>query len=393
MSESLVKKLAPAIILTLVVFIEIVNSIPVWITLSTLVFTSLFWGWRVCVDHKNAETLRAQANETDLMKVKLDKLESIIEDYANSDKAMLNNDVVKLRNLVSQNIGKLSDSFTGLSDKSSHQRDLLLSVVRRIQGEADKGIEDKTLTVREFASELGEIIDRYVELLISVSEKSIETVHQIQDMVTHFDRMFSLLGEIRTIADQTNLLALNAAIEAARAGESGRGFAVVADEVRKLSQNSNDLNDQIIERAQEAKSAISGVKSIVGEMASLDMNMAINAKSHVDSMLGELEEVNHFIEESVNDLSDITDRVNSDVSNAVISLQFADIVEQLAAQLQTRLKPAAVQWPDHSLPLVDRLEAMNAALLRLATEEKNVSANSSSKTPEEEESAGEISLF
>lgn len=46
-------------------------------------------------------------------------------------------------------------------------------------------------------------------------------------MVKHFDQMFSLLSEIRTIADQTNLLALNAAIEAARAGRAGEALPLL----------------------------------------------------------------------------------------------------------------------------------------------------------------------
>nr|WP_267267855.1 methyl-accepting chemotaxis protein [Alkalimarinus sediminis] len=239
----------------------------------------------------------------------------------------------QIGSVVGDSVLKLGSSFSGLSEKSIHQRNLLINIVSRIQGDESDGSEG-SLTVKGFANELDGIIGQYVELLISVSEKSIDAVHQIGDMVTHFDQMFSLLGQIRTIADQTNLLALNAAIEAARAGEAGRGFAVVADEVRTLSHNSNQLNDQIREKAENAKSAIDGVKGVVGEMASLDMNMAINAKGHVDDMLAELEGVNQFIEESVEEISGVTRDINEDVSRAIMSLQFGDIVEQLTLQVK-----------------------------------------------------------
>jgi len=172
--------------------------------------------------------------------------------------------------------------------------------------------------------------------LIEVSEKSIFAVHRIEDMSAHFDKTFSLLGQIRGIADQTNLLALNAAIEAARAGEAGRGFSVVADEVRQLSQNSNMLNDQIFETSETTRVAIQEVSKIVGEIASLDMNMAISAKSQVDEMLVELEEANHETELTMEKVSSETDNLQADVNFAVKSLQFADLLTNQMSKTDKR---------------------------------------------------------
>lgn len=298
----------------------------VWVAISILCAT-VAW-WFVCYGKNNNAEVDAN---TDIERV--NELDSELRKFMLEDASQRLSTADQIGSVVGDSVEKLGLSFSGLSEKSTYQRNLLINIVSRIQGEesSDSG---SSLTVKAFAQELDGIISQYVELLISVSEKSIDAVHQIGDMVTHFDQMFSLLGQIRMIADQTNLLALNAAIEAARAGEAGRGFAVVADEVRTLSHNSNQLNDQIREKAESAKNAIDGVKGVVGEMASLDMNMAINAKGHVDDMLTELEEVNHFIEGSVEELSGVTRDINNDVSRAIMSLQFGDIVEQLTEQVK-----------------------------------------------------------
>ncbi|WP_267892448.1 methyl-accepting chemotaxis protein [Ketobacter alkanivorans] len=179
---------------------------------------------------------------------------------------------------------------------------------------------------------------QYVSLLIDVSEKSVQAVHHIGDMVSELDQMFSLLADIRTIAEQTNLLALNAAIEAARAGEAGRGFAVVADEVRKLSQDTNRLSDQIRNRGEVTKSTVTMVREIVGAIASLDLNDAINAKGHVDNMLQGLEETNQHISSTMDQLNSLNVDVNRHVSTAVQAMQFEDIITQIISEISQDLE-------------------------------------------------------
>lgn len=233
----------------------------------------------------------------------------------------------------------LSSSFSGLGATSNQTHQLIHEVTKALTGNHKSQAEDtENVTVEKFASEVSDILMQYVSLLIDVSEKSVQAVHHIGDMVKELDHMFSLLADIRTIAEQTNLLALNAAIEAARAGEAGRGFAVVADEVRKLSQDTNRLSEQIRNRGEVTKSTVTMVREIVGAIASLDLNDAINAKGHVDNMLQGLEDTNHHISETLDRLNRLNVEVNQHVNTAVQAMQFEDIFTQVISEISQDLE-------------------------------------------------------
>ena len=146
-----------------------------------------------------------------------------------------------------------------------------------------------------------------------------------------------MLGEIEGIAKQTNLLALNAAIEAARAGEAGRGFAVVADEVRDLSGRTNHFSQQIRDSLSKMQATIEATEKAINQMAAQDMTFALTSKSDVELAMVGITEMNRRTEGSVAELNTIADQVEKSLNQAIMSLQFQDMVTQLLGHAGCRL--------------------------------------------------------
>ena len=257
-----------------------------------------------------------------------------IEQVVDGLSQQVRGELTQIRTLVNDAAKTLHDSFNGLNDLSQSQQQLVVSM---IEASAQTSDEESHVCFREFAEETDRVLSYFIEHIVETSADSMHMVEQINEMVDEMDKADTLLNDVKAIVDQTNLLALNAAIEAARAGEAGRGFAVVADEVRALSQRSDRFNDQIREVINGSRGNINDARDTVSRLASKDMSFAIHSKSRVDEMMEQINVMNQESERRLAQVSGIVQHINRDVGDAVRSLQFEDIVDQLAGYTERHL--------------------------------------------------------
>ncbi len=237
--------------------------------------------------------------------------------------AHISDSLTKQYQVTNESVVTLNDSFFGLQELSKNQNQVSEKLVGNFLAN-----ENSEYSLTKVLPKTEQIIGQYIDILVSVSERSISAVHSIHDMSSKLDNVFSLLDQVRGLSEQTNLLALNAAIEAARAGESGRGFAVVASEVRNLSVRSEELNNLIQAEINIAQNTIAEADKTVGEIASIDMTIAIESKDQVEDMLQGVQQTNREIRTEVDRLREIGSQLADQVGNGIRALQFADIVSQ-----------------------------------------------------------------
>ncbi len=308
-----------------------------------ILLSSTFWLWTasLAVRKGSRSALSIASTNQAQGEVALRQCHSEVTHVKNAQIRLTLNEIKQIKQLVADSVSKLSTSFQSLNRSVIDQEDVVLSLIDRMSVSNDgvsSGPNSKYLSLRDFANEMGDILNYFVQQVLETSQESMSMVHCIDDVTVQMGEVEQLLGDMRSIADQTNLLALNAAIEAARAGDAGRGFAVVADEVRKLSQHSNEFSSQISTVVSKALINIDSAKSIVSKMASKDMSRAIDSKARVDTMLTQVGELSVYLSGSLSRVSAIGEDINKNVNLAVRCMQFEDMVIQLAEFVDKRLK-------------------------------------------------------
>jgi methyl-accepting chemotaxis protein len=242
-------------------------------------------------------------------------------------------DVSRTQSIFNDAIGSLIGGFQGINSQVQRQHALGLQIVSGASADGTGGVGE----FEQFTTKTSETLRQFVDSVIENSRVAMGLVEMTDRISTQMREVRGRLGEIEGIAKQTNLLALNAAIEAARAGEAGRGFAVVADEVRDLSGRTNHFSQQIRAALTNMQVHIEASEKAIHHMAAQDMTFALTSKVDVENAMNGIEEVNRRTGDSVSELNMIAQQVESAVNQAVMSLQFQDMVTQLLGHVLRRL--------------------------------------------------------
>ncbi|MBA6234105.1 MULTISPECIES: methyl-accepting chemotaxis protein [unclassified Colwellia] len=319
------------LILTDLMFFQI-SYLSITLTLLLSIILILLYRYSTLSEMTSSDSCLDDSQQTHGIEIKLTLTK--IANLLSQQMEIVDTEVDRATILIEEATTGISDSFKYLKSLSDEQQVMLNAAIGNRQGTVD----EEGTTVESFVQDSSETLDTFVQVIITTSEQSAEAMSFTENMSKQLEGIFSLLGQVESLASQTNLLALNAAIEAARAGDAGRGFAVVASEVRALSFNSTELNNDIREKISSAQTIIEKLKNSVQVMASADMTATLEAKSRVSMMVEHMGESNIKTNAIIEELAGLSPKIAETVAIGIRSLQFEDLTRQALSSLKSNTR-------------------------------------------------------
>lgn len=223
----------------------------------------------------------------------------------------------------------LSNQFAGIVQ----QLDEAMRVSRQVAGDGE-GVANI------FATSEAALLQVVETLRVVLSEK-VALMRELDGLMGFTAELDQMAHDVARVAAQTNLLALNAAIEAARAGEQGRGFAVVADEVRQLSQLSGTTGKRIGEKVKVINEAIASAFTAGEASTERDGRAVAGAEETIQDVLREFRAMADGLGEAGSLLRQSSASIQSQISEAIVELQFQDRSSQILSHVCDNISSTA----------------------------------------------------
>lgn len=243
------------------------------------------------------------------------------------------------RSQMEHAVSALAQRFSGIVDK--------LDRAVQVSGATTRSIDDGEQGLVAVFSKSDNNLSRLITDLDTARRGKAELVGRVHELGAHVEALQQMAHGVAMIASQTNLLAINAAIEAAHAGDAGRGFALVAQEVRKLSAESGETGRRIADTVARISEAIAETRRAADESAVHDGQSVQAARNTIAAVLGDFRSITDALVNSTSLLRTESVGIQSEISEALVQLQFQDRVAQILSHVKANIERMPACLAEH----------------------------------------------
>lgn len=244
-------------------------------------------------------------------------------------------------------ISKVLQQLDLIKQKTEKETMNVIFALRRIIQKSGEGSKEAEKVVAHFtgnadqkenfseSSYVAAVIQEYKSAMTKTASvfQSLEVFHKelsdnLKAVTGRVKQISRFVEDIKEIASESKILAINAAIQARKAGESGRKFSVVAGEMRNLADMSARSAVNIREIAGDSTAAVTVLQDKIAVQIGQSLAEMEHAEKNLKAAFGQFSQFADNISDAIKMLTLRYQAISQDIEDAVVSLQFQDVVSQ-----------------------------------------------------------------
>jgi methyl-accepting chemotaxis protein len=171
------------------------------------------------------------------------------------------------------------------------------------------------------------------ETLRSLQDGQNSVVDELCGLSGYTSELGDMANQMTSIARHTKMLALNSAVQAAHAGQHGAGLAVIAHEVHLLSVYTAETSERMGHVAKTLSEAIDASAHLSEDLAQKDKDAVAQIDGTLERVLGDFHRITQQLTDMTGVLQQTNGRVQSEVMDILVALQFEDRINQILASV------------------------------------------------------------
>ncbi len=261
--------------------------------------------------------------------------------------------VSEVMNHAESAVVEIGKRFVEVTRKTRKQVELAVGLLSRT-GSEEAASDGKSLTDYIHASDT--LLKSLGEQLVVLSDQLAGLAARQEAVREESKRIDGALDQLASLASEIRVLALDSS---RRGGTDNRAFVEMTDRVRALSLTADESSRAIRRTLEDIKAQAGSTDAAIRNLAKQARDAGKKSNEEVIELTGATLQKTQEVNAALGEIGELGERIQADINQIVIELQFQDITQQKLQRLkQPMLSELATSW----LSMFEETRAFNRKL-------------------------------
>jgi methyl-accepting chemotaxis protein len=295
--------------------------------------------------------------------------------------------VSEVMNHAESAVVEIGRRFVEVTRKTRKQVELAVGLLSRAGGEEARATGKALNSLTDYIHASDALLKNLGDQLLALGEQLANLAARQEAVREDSKRIDGALDQLAALASEIRVLALDSS---RRGGTDNRAFVEMTDRVRALSLTADESSRAIRKTLEDIKAQAGTTDTAIRALAKQARDAGRTSAQEVTELTGATLRKTQEVHTALGEIGALGERIQDDINQIVIELQFQDITQQKLQRLkQPMISELASSW----LSMFEETRAFNRKLSATASEGAEVPATpfrvSLKKAPDAEKRAPE----